>query len=88
VLDGRIGRRSDGYRTEVMLIKVNLRVIGVLEERSEEGVGGRRPPVGVPGRHVLCAALLGRLARAAMLPASSTVDSSLDPSPPWIRHRA
>jgi hypothetical protein len=43
--------------------------------------------VGVPGRHVLCAALLGRLARAAMLPASSTVDSSLDPSSPWMRHR-
>jgi hypothetical protein len=43
--------------------------------------------VGVPGRHVLWAALLGRLARAAMLPASSTVDSSLDPSSPWMRHR-
>ena len=30
-------------RAEVMLIKVNLRVMGVLGERSEEGVGGRRP---------------------------------------------
>jgi hypothetical protein len=29
-------------RAEVMLIKVNLRVMGVFGERNEEGVGGRR----------------------------------------------
>ena len=33
------------YRAEVILIKVNLRVMGVLGERSEEGVGGDGPPV-------------------------------------------
>ena len=37
------------YRAGVMLIKVNLRELGVLEECSKKALAADGPPAGVPG---------------------------------------
>ena len=55
--------------------------------RARSAPGPPNPRAGGPGRRVRCAAPLGRRTPTAVLPASPTVDSSLDPYSQWIRHR-